>query len=87
MNVKRIFILFEVNKTGFIRLFLIEANWQILHVKRLKKEVNIFFYANIFKKNLILNEVQDLRKVFVNNLKQCVANIRWYANICKQIFA
>jgi hypothetical protein len=32
---KRIFICFEANKTGFILLFRIEANQRILHAKRI----------------------------------------------------
>ncbi len=37
----QIFICFEADKTGFIRLFRIEANRRILHVKRIKTEANI----------------------------------------------
>jgi hypothetical protein len=33
---------YEANKTGFIRLFSIEANWRILHEKLIKMEANIF---------------------------------------------
>jgi hypothetical protein len=36
-------IRFEANKTGFIRLFRIEANRRILHAKRIKTEVIIPF--------------------------------------------
>ena len=38
---KRMFIRFEAKKTGFIRLFRIEANQRILHAKRIKTEANI----------------------------------------------
>jgi hypothetical protein len=37
-KIKRIFIRFEANKTGCIRLFRIEANQRILHEKRIKTE-------------------------------------------------
>jgi hypothetical protein len=56
---KRIFIRFDANKTGFIRLFRIEANRQILHAKRIA-EANIPFLANIFKKNRILSQTKVL---------------------------
>ncbi len=46
-NMKRIFICFEGNKTGFIRLLCIEADPRILHAKRVKTEANIPCYANI----------------------------------------
>jgi hypothetical protein len=46
-NMKRIFICFEGNKTGFIRFFCIEADQRILHAKRVKTEANIPCYANI----------------------------------------
>jgi hypothetical protein len=42
-NMKRIFIRFEANKTGFSRLFRIEANRRILQVRRIKTEANIPF--------------------------------------------
>ncbi len=42
-NMKRIFIRFEANITGFIRLFRIGANPRILHAKRIKTEANIPF--------------------------------------------
>ncbi len=42
-NMKRNFIRFEANKTGFISLFRIEANRRILHAKRIKTEANIPF--------------------------------------------
>ncbi len=51
---KRIFIVFEANKTGFIRLFRIEANQRILHAKR-TAEANIPFFANIFQKEPNIN--------------------------------
>jgi hypothetical protein len=38
---KRIVIRFETNKTSYIRLFCIEANQQVLYVKRIKKEAKI----------------------------------------------
>jgi hypothetical protein len=44
---KRIFIRFEENKTGFIRLFRIEASLRILHAKQIKTEANIPCSANI----------------------------------------
>ncbi len=53
---KQKFIRFEMNKTGFIRLFCIKANRPILHAKQIKTEPNIPFKANIFKKNWILIE-------------------------------
>jgi hypothetical protein len=40
---KRIYIRFEANKTGFIRLFRIGADRRILHAKRKKTEANIPF--------------------------------------------
>ncbi len=40
---ERIFIRFEENITGLICLVCIEANWLILHAKRIKKEANIPF--------------------------------------------
>jgi len=40
---KQVFIRFEANKTCFIRLFYIKANWRILHAKRIKTEANILF--------------------------------------------
>jgi hypothetical protein len=40
-NMQRMFIRFEANKTGFIRLFRIEANQRIFHAKRIKTEANI----------------------------------------------
>jgi hypothetical protein len=40
---KRIFIRFEANKTGFIRLFRIEANQRILNAKQIETEANISF--------------------------------------------
>ncbi len=39
---KRLFIRFGANKTGFISLFRIEANRRILHAKRIKMEANIY---------------------------------------------
>jgi hypothetical protein len=51
-NMKRIFIHFEVNETGFIRLFCVKANRRILHAKRIETEANFLF----FKKDLILIE-------------------------------
>jgi|688.fasta_scaffold1041876_1 hypothetical protein len=53
-------IRFEANETGFIRLFRIEANRRILHAKRIQKEANIPFEANMFKKNRILIEAYTL---------------------------
>jgi hypothetical protein len=52
---KRIFIRIEAHKTGFIRLFRIEANRRILHAKRIKTELNISLQANIFKKEPNIN--------------------------------
>jgi hypothetical protein len=99
---KRICIRFAANKTGFIRLFCIEANQRILYAKQIKKEANIPFFVNIFffrfKANILTrNEAKNLIKsriligpTIVKGfpiLKQYLANIRLYANICKQIFA
>jgi hypothetical protein len=38
---------YEANKTGFLRLFRVEANHRILHAKQIKMEANIPSYANI----------------------------------------
>jgi hypothetical protein len=46
---KRIFIRFEANETGFIRLFCIKANRRILHAKRIETEEN-FLSKQIFSK-------------------------------------
>ncbi len=45
-NRKQIFIHFEPNNAGFIRLFNIKANQQILHAKQIKRER---FYLFRFK--------------------------------------
>jgi hypothetical protein len=58
-NMKRMFIRYEANKTGFIRLFRIEANRLILHAKRIKTEANTiiceYFEANIRQYEKIAN--------------------------------
>jgi hypothetical protein len=67
----------EANKKGFFRLFSMEANWRILHAKRLKTDRNMYsFLSECFQKNRILLMAKDLWKAFLNNLKQNMANIR-----------
>jgi hypothetical protein len=51
------------------------------------KGERIFLYMQIFLKRSHYILRPKLWKAFQNNLNQNVANIRWYANICKQILA
>ncbi len=56
-NRKQIFIHFEPNNIGFIRLFNIKANQQILHAKQIKRER---FYLFRFKAtNLKMKQIKN----------------------------
>jgi hypothetical protein len=45
---KRIFICYEANKTGFIRLFHIKGNQRILRAKRIKTKANILLTSGFW---------------------------------------
>jgi hypothetical protein len=54
-NMKRIFIRFEANKTGFIRLFCIQANRRILHEKTNRNGSDYSLLSVYFQKEPNIN--------------------------------